>query len=356
MRHWKNMIHFFLRNRITIFAVLVVLVLISSFSNDYIINKSYEDDDLLRAEAYYHDQNSETQATEKYEDSLLADPGLKFTTIELIAPGFLPVGEPLHISAALSGYDEGLVCLLVWYINDEPVEEYRMLTGTEIPGFIHKIKYSRIMEESIDIKVSLQYTTILNELQIIETEKTIIIENYSIDHWKEVETPRVLGMVNSRYNGDFTLEWALEHDYDDFDKELYINANGYTSTTEYLIWVNRCYQRANVFIGTGEANEWKLHKVFIIATGEWLNSTPRGVTSIPSRTTVGWAFPEEGYRVEPVGIEQELGIEWESGDEDVFVFTNVVGGVELTGIAVGTANLILRVGDTETSVIVRITG
>ena len=291
----------FITNRITLLAVLVVLVLMSSFSKDYIINQeAYENDDSLRIEALDYDHNIENQATEEYEDSLLTEPGLNFTTIELIAPGFLPVGEPLHINIALTGYEEGLDCLLIWYINDEPVEEYRIITGTEIPGFLHTIKYSRIMEESIDVKASLQHTTTLNESHEIEAEKTIIIENHSIEHWKEVETPRVLRMVNSRYNGDFTLEWALENDYDVFEKELYINANGYTSTTEYLIWVNRCYQRANVFIGTGETNEWELYKVFIIATGGWLNSTPRGVTTIPSRTAAGWVFSEMGYRVEPV--------------------------------------------------------
>ena len=294
------MIHFFV-NRITIIAVLVVLVLMSSFSKDYTINhKACESDDLLHTEEIDHDQNADLQATEEYEDSLLPEPGLSFTKIELVAPGFLPAGEPLIINISLTGYEEGLDCLLIWYVNDEPLEEYRIVTGTEIPGFLHTIKYSRIMEESIDIKVSLQHTTTMNESHIVEAEKTIVIENYSIEHWKEVETPRVLNMVKSRYNGDFTLEWALENDYDDFDKELYINANGYTSETEYLLWVNRDYQRANIFVGTGEANEWELHKVFIISTGGWINSTPRGVTTIPSRTAEGWVFPELGYRVEPV--------------------------------------------------------
>ena len=226
--------------------------------------------------------------------------GLNYTTIELIAPGFLPLGEPLYINVALAGYEEGLECLLTWYINDEPVKEDQIVTGTEIAGFNHNIVYSRLMEETIDIKVSLQYTTMLNESDKIEAEKTIIIENYDIEHWKEVETPRVLNMVDSRYNGDFTLEWALNNDYDVFEKELYVNANGYTSRTEYLIWVNRCFQRANIFIGTGQANEWELYEVFIISTGGWINSTPRGVTTIPSRTSVGWVFPELGYRVEPV--------------------------------------------------------
>ena len=156
------------------------------------------------------------------------------------------------------------------------------------------------MEESIDVKASLQFTTLSGDVHEIEAEKTIIIENYDIEHWKRIEAPRVLSIVESKYSGDFTLEWAENNDFDVFDKELFVNHKGYTSKTEYLIWVNRDYQRANVFIGTGKAGEWELHEVFIISTGLWVNTTPRGVTTIPSRNAAGWVFVETNTRVEPV--------------------------------------------------------
>ena len=284
-----------LTNRITILFVLLVLVLMSSFSNDFVIShEEHEIEDLPDNTPLSHDYIEDDQDTEQNE------PGLSFTTIELITPEFLPAGEPLYINITLNSNEEGLSCLLTWYINDEIVKEDQIITGNEIPELKHTVKYSRIMEESIDIKVSLQYTTQMNDLHEIEAKKTIIIENYDISYWKEKETPRVLSSVKSLYDGDFTLEWAEENDFDVFDKELYINAKGYTSETEYLIWVNRDYQRANVFKGTGQANEWELYEVFIISTGLWRYSTPRGVTTIPSRTAAGWAFPEEGYRVEPV--------------------------------------------------------
>jgi len=288
----------FLTNRITILVFLVLLMAMTSFSPGHRAdNRAHEsdDDDFLYNIPPVHDLVEEPSKQGQRQGQ-----GLSQATIELIAPGLLPAGEPLNINVALADYEEGIECLITWYVNGEPVKEDQIVTGIEIQAFNHRIMYSRIMEETIDFKVSIHHTTMLNESQILEAEKTIIIENYDISHWKEVEAPRVLSMVTSRYNGDFTLEWAENNDYDVFEKELFINAKGYTSATEYLIWVNRCFQRANVFIGTGRANEWELHEVFIISTSLWLNSTPRGATTIPSRTSAGWVFSEAGYRVEPV--------------------------------------------------------
>jgi hypothetical protein len=296
----------FLTNNATILILLVLLMLMTSFlPNHRNESKTSEGDDytLPHVETPGDEQIPDNQPPEEdngYQTVLSNMKGLSQATIDLIVPEVLPAGTPLHINVALSDYEEGLECLLTWYIDGERVKEDRIVTGTEIPRLNHTIRYSRIMEETLEIKASLQFTTILDELQKIEAEKTIIIENYDISHWKEVETPRVLSMVTSRYNGNRTLEWALENDYDVFEKELYINAKGYTSETEYLLWVNRCFQRVNVFIGTGRANEWELHEVFIISTGIWVNSTPRGVTTIPSRNAAGWVFLDAGYRVEPV--------------------------------------------------------
>ena len=277
-----------LTKRIVIFAFLALLIALSSFSPSYKPdNMVLESEDKALSSVNVHIKEPNVQ-------------GLSSATIILTAPEVLPAGESLYVNVSLFGYEEGIEGLLTWYVNDEPVIEYRIVTGSVIPGLSHEIEYSRIMDETIDIKASIRHTTILNESQIIEADKTIIIENYDISHWDEIDIQRVFAMVTSRYNGDFTLEWAQNNDYEVFEKELYINAKGYTSETEYLIWVNRCFQRANIFVGTGQANEWELYEVFIISTSLWLNSTPRGATTIPSRIAAGWAFPEEGYRVEPV--------------------------------------------------------
>jgi len=61
---------------------------------------------------------------------------------------------------------------------------------------------------------------------------------------------------------------------------------------------------------------------------------------------------ELGVRIEPPGVDVE--IEWESTNEEVFEFVNVVGGVRVVGIENGDAQLIVRAGDKEASTWVRI--
>jgi len=68
---------------------------------------------------------------------------------------------------------------------------------------------------------------------------------------------------------------------------------------------------------------------------------------------------ELGVRVEPPAIDAT--VEWEGvtvGDrnwDEIFEFTLVVGGVRITGLEAGTARILARAGEKETTVIVRIT-
>ena len=76
---------------------------------------------------------------------------------------------------------------------------------------------------------------------------------------------------------------------------MWVNAMGYSSDTQYLIWVNRTYQRVNIFIGS--QGNWKLDRVFLCGTGKRGSSTPVGEYTV-------WAFQEgwhhSTYWCEPV--------------------------------------------------------
>lgn len=107
-----------------------------------------------------------------------------------------------------------------------------------------------------------------------------------IDNGYEKDVQRVLEMVNSSYAGDFTLQWAQENDYKDYEKELFVNAKGYSSKTGYLIWVSRAMQRVNIFEGTKE--DWKLSYSCIVATGASHSQTPVGVYYTTYLNPTGW--------------------------------------------------------------------
>ncbi|MFR4414394.1 MAG: L,D-transpeptidase [Butyricicoccus sp.] len=75
-----------------------------------------------------------------------------------------------------------------------------------------------------------------------------------------------------------------------------INAKGYSSNTNYLVWINRAYQHVNVF--TGSKGNWKLTKSFIVGTGAASTPTPVGVTTVSYKLKAGWTTGT--YTVRPV--------------------------------------------------------
>jgi lipoprotein-anchoring transpeptidase ErfK/SrfK len=152
------------------------------------------------------------------------------------------------------------------------------------------------MDTSAVVRVIIRYETDQGERQELSAERTIRLENYSRHHWAQQEAPRVLRTVTSEYRGNFTLAWAEANDYTDFDKEVWVNARGYSSDSNYLLWVNLTYQRVNVF--EGSAGNWELTNTFIVATGRPGSGTRRGVTTTTYKQRDGWTTST--YTVRPV--------------------------------------------------------
>lgn len=64
----------------------------------------------------------------------------------------------------------------------------------------------------------------------------------------------------------------LKNDYTKSVKEDYVNSNGFTSSTKYLVWVSPYTQRAYTF--TGSAGNWKLLRSDRVTTGRFSHQTP----------------------------------------------------------------------------------
>ena len=80
------------------------------------------------------------------------------------------------------------------------------------------------------------------------------------------------------------------------EKTVFVNAKGYSSETQYLIWVSRSAQMVNVF--QGSKGNWKLTKSFIVGTGAASTPTPVGVTTVSYKLKAGWTTGT--YTVRPV--------------------------------------------------------
>ncbi|MDR2569725.1 MAG: L,D-transpeptidase [Oscillospiraceae bacterium] len=289
-------------------VVLAILILIITIFLLYNPIGSYDEDITedannlndfslsISRDYYYTLADYELSKENRPEEVDIFDYGLDGASIHLVTPSFLPLNNTLFGNVIINDVSHGLECLLIWYLDDEILLEESIITGGAVPYISVDFVYSRDMENIAVTKVLLRYVTKQGDIHELTAQEEIRLEIYSKMHWMELEASRVLGEVSDMYKGDYTLEWALENDYDEFDKEVFVNINGYESDTDYLVWVNRSHQRANIF--EGSAGNWELTEVFLVATGRMGRGTKRGVTVIPSRTTRGWHFGH--FQVKPV--------------------------------------------------------
>jgi len=84
-------------------------------------------------------------------------------------------------------------------------------------------------------------------------------------------------------------------DYTQYEKETFVNAKGYSSETDYLIWVSPVRQKVNIFMGI--QNNWSLIKSFTCATGANSTPTPVGTYKYVARDDA-WIKPT--YQVRPI--------------------------------------------------------
>ncbi|MGI6028980.1 MAG: L,D-transpeptidase family protein [Candidatus Heteroscillospira sp.] len=203
------------------------------------------------------------------------DYGIYGVTAALENPEILPAGETLTISAALTGAPAGLECAAVWTVDGEEVSRDDVtLSGDDVFTLSHDYFYRRDMAPESKIGFSLTYTTRQGERQSVSADCIQQLENYPDDHVFPMDESRILALVTTEYTGDYTLAWAEAHDYEDFEKEIWVNAKGYSSESQYLIWINQSCQRVNIF--EGSQGQWKLLRSCIVGCGAGAN-TPRGV-------------------------------------------------------------------------------
>ncbi|MBR2404231.1 MAG: L,D-transpeptidase [Clostridia bacterium] len=80
----------------------------------------------------------------------------------------------------------------------------------------------------------------------------------------------------------------------DFEREVFVNASGYSSKTPYLIWVNKQRQRLTVFLDS--KGNWRAINTFPVATGKNATPTPTVVCEYIYKTR--WVTDE--YICDPV--------------------------------------------------------
>ena len=223
------------------------------------------------------------------------DPGLNGVSAPLIAPLSLPAGEILRVTAQLSSARES-ACYGIWYVDGRRVGASVCEAGDISLAMEYEYEYSRGMADRSEITLAIYYFMPSGQT-VTYTERTSVrLENFGDDYYYQFDRDRILELVTSPYRGDYTLEYALENDYADFEKTIWVNAKGYSSDTQYLVWVNLAYQRVNIF--EGSAGEWELVRSGIVGTGAPGTGTPTGVWKTTYKQEYGWTTGS--YTVVPV--------------------------------------------------------
>ncbi len=188
-----------------------------------------------------------------------------------------------------------------WYQDGKPVVgSYTPSFAMSEGSYVHRITtfdFHKGMQTSVTMGLLLVYANPdTGKEEKIFTDVTVPIDNYSDEWYYQHDAQRILNLVSSTYRGNYTTSYAVNNDYSSTEKEVWINAKGYSSNTQYLCWINRAYQHVNVF--SGSKGNWKLVKSFIVGTGASGTPTPTGLTHVTYKSQSGWTTST--YTVRPV--------------------------------------------------------
>lgn len=220
------------------------------------------------------------------------DYGLNGVALTLTAPDNVPSYETLKASVSINAPKGSRLCRGSWYIDDVFISQSDISVGATSEVSLNlDIPNRSDAPVTSTLSFVLSYINGKDDYQEIRTDKSITLLNAT-----KFDAAEVLALVKTGYQGNYTLAWAQANDYTDTAKTIWVNAKGYTSKTNYLVWVNIAYQRVNIF--TGSAGNWTLTNNFIVGTGASGNDTPTGVFKIIGRSTRGWTT--KTYTVKPV--------------------------------------------------------
>ncbi len=226
---------------------------------------------------------------------------LENASITFSMPDPLPAGETLNLNVTIKNEVSGQAYVVLKMDGKEIISKFINVTSTgETLSYSNTFTYTEDMTLKHTFELTMTYVDNNSKIQTIKKSQTLNMENYPYKYYHAVSGEEAVATVTCYYIGDYTLAWAESHDYSDEIKEAWVNYKGYTSTTQYLLWVNRTYQRVNIFQGTGKAGEWELIRTCIVGTGSVANGTqtPVGVYTVTYRQREGWTTST--YNCSPV--------------------------------------------------------
>lgn len=244
------------------------------------------------------DCNISIETDEKTED---IDRGLAGVSIKFGVPNKVVPGGTLLTQVTFQNVAENKICKAEWFQDGKAIKGYSSnsfaLSPTTVSRHTSYFTFTKNMQKTVKMGFKLTYQNAsTGQTEVVYNEVVVPIENHSDEWYYQRDVNRVLNLVSSTYRGNYTIKYATDNDYKAYEKEVFVNAKGYSSRSSYLVWINRAYQHVNVF--TGSKGNWKLHKSFLVGTGASSSQTPTGITTVSYKSSAGWTTST--YTVKPV--------------------------------------------------------
>ena len=229
------------------------------------------------------------------------DKGFSGVSIKFGVPTKVKPGESLLTQVTFPGVASDMICKAQWYQDGKPLSGYAndnfVLSSGTVSRHTSYFTWTKDMQKNVKMGFKLTYQNpSTGKTEELFNEVTVPIENHSAEWYTQRDVNRVLNLVSSTYNGNWTQSYAINNDYESYEKETWVNAKGYSSNSNYLIWINRAYQHVNIF--SGSKGNWKLIRSCLVGTGASSTPTPTGLTTIAYKSAGGWNTST--YTVKPV--------------------------------------------------------
>ena len=193
--------------------------------------------------------------------------------------------KALFASAVLTGTEGPITVQADWYVSGELAETQivELFDGAEV-SHLEGISYSEVrpLTDNPSVELVIRYDNpYTGEAEAQSATSTLSIIGMTPAQYQAYQA-QLAATVSGIYIGNYTESYDI--DYSAEVKEAFINAGGYTSRTDYLVWVNRATQKVNIF-QRDEYGSWTILHTFRCGTGA--SGTPAGITYIWAKES-GW--------------------------------------------------------------------
>ena len=147
-----------------------------------------------------------------------------------------------------------------------------MSVATEVKS-IQTMYYKATVNATVNAPVIVKNKTTSQTVQI-KAGTTVTVTSRSLTDCIVQLSEGKKAVVDASYLTYDSCVYNSKSDYSDAAKESFVNSKGYSSPTNYLIWVS--LYRQKVYLFRGSRKNWKLFQTYSCSTGRAKDATPAG--------------------------------------------------------------------------------